>query len=309
MISYQGFLKLLTKFIMTKYLYNGHLDPEKVVRRNIVRATIVSSGKSSWPREVGGSDPRNELEDVAAECGLEIVYHVPLPPAADQIRPSKSFIMRFDIIHIGLFVGSAADVWSIDTFLDRVQTMVSSAWKRNNKYRKAHGFWFVISIWYSADRYWAVIALDINSSLPDQSSSVLPAYNVIMHRVRNGVDHDDNSASARAVLVIVHDGKISRCQIFDSIEHATRRVGNVHVISSGGPLEAIWIARHPRSFMGLRVCRTLQENPNSSFTIRNLARVSDCSSSTTHSVVSELASMGAPVYRQSEFEWIFRPID
>lgn len=297
---------------MAKYLDNGHLDPEKVVRRDTVRATLVSGGRSSWLREVGGTDPRNELEYVAVECGLDVVYHIPLPPAADRIRPTQSFITLPDLIHIGFFVGSAAGGWSVSKVLDRIQVMASKAWKRDRKYWKAypsHGFWFVISIWNSVDRYWAVIALDINSSLPDQSSSVLPAYNAIMRQVRSGIGSDDNPATAKAVLVAVHGGKISRCRIFDSIEDATRRLGNVQVVSSGGPLEAMWMAKHPRSSMGLRVCQTLQENPSRIFTLRNLALVSGCSSTTAHSVVRELASMGAPVHRQSELGWVFRPND
>lgn len=51
---------------MAKYLDEGHLDPEKVVRRGTIRVTVVSGGKSPWLQEVGGPHARNELEIVAA---------------------------------------------------------------------------------------------------------------------------------------------------------------------------------------------------------------------------------------------------
>ncbi|MGO8894533.1 MAG: hypothetical protein ACLQB1_33295 [Streptosporangiaceae bacterium] len=304
---------------MAKYLDEGqHLDPEKVVRQDVFRITVLSGGKSPWVQEVGGSHPRKELENVAAECELEIVDYVPLPPAVHWIRPRQSLIAPSDFIHVGLFIRDVAEVWVITKALDHAQRMISNAWKRNARYweiHTPHGFWFVVSIWNSADRYWAVIALDINPSLPDQSSSLLSAYNAIMRFTnrrahRKPVDHGDDSAnSARAVLATVHDGQISRCRTFPNIEEAIGRLGNVHVVSSGGPLEALWVARHPRSSLGLRICKTLQENPNRCFTLRNLALISGCSSTTAYVTINELASMGAPVYRQSEFGWVFEPGD
>lgn len=276
----------------------------------------MSGGKSPWLQEVGGPHARNELEIVAAECGLEIVDNVPLPPAVSRIRPTQSFITLSDLIHIGVFVGSAAGGWSVGKVLDHAKRMVSNAWDRNAQYWRAytpHGFWFVVSIWNSPDRYWAVIALDINSSLSDQSSSLLAAYDAIIrsmnHRThRRPVSQGAGSANAaRAVLVTVHGGQISRCRVFPTIEDAIGRLGNVQVLSSGGPLEALWAARHPRSSAGLRVCQTLQANPNRSVTLRNLALASGCSFTTARMTVNELASMGAPVYRQPQFGWMFKP--
>lgn len=304
---------------MAKYLDNGqHLDPEKVVRQDAVSITVSSGGKSPWLQEVGGPHPRKELEDVAAECELEIVDYVPLPPAVHWIRPRQSLIASSDFIHVGLFIRDVAEVWVITKVLDHAQRMISNAWKRNTRYwetRTPHGFWFVVSIWNSVDRYWAVIALDINPSLPDQSFSLLSAYNAIMRFTnrrahRKSIGHGDDSAtSARAILATVHDGQISRCRTFPNIEEAIGRLGNVHIVSSGGPLEALWVTRHPRSSLGLRICQTLQENPNRCFTLRNLALISGCSSTTAHATINELASMGASVYRQSEFGWVFEPGD
>lgn len=302
---------------MVEYLdERRHLDPEKVVRQGTLRITLSSGGRSSWLKEVGGAHSREELDDVAAECGLEIVDHVPLPPSADWIGPRQSLIAPSDFIHVGLFIRDVAEVWAVTKALDCAGKMISNAWERNVKYWKTHtphSFWFVVSIWNSTDNYWAVIALDINPCLPDQSSSLLSAYNAIARSVnrrahRKPGDRIYSSAnSARAVLVTVRGGDISRCRAFSSIEEAIRRLGNVRVVSSGGPLEALWLARHPRSSLGLRICQTLQDNPNRRFTLKDLALISGCSSTTAHATINELASMGAPVYRQSESGWAFEP--
>ncbi len=87
--------------------------------------------------------------------------------------------------------------------------------------------------------------------------------------------------------------------------HALRSLGRVQVVSSGGPLEALWATAHPHSSTGLRLCQTLQAHPGRYLHAKHVALQSRCSVSTARSVMQSLIALGAPLRYEPAHGWMY----
>ena len=289
------------------------LDPETLIRQEDVGIAFNLYGKISWQKAVArGLD--NEIRDVQVTLGMEPLDDVQLLPP-EWRRATNSFQLIPDMIQVGIFVGNAAGTWAVGEALARLAKAAGGAASRNGRYWKGgipKGFWFVVSIWHSADQFWAVIALDVSPGDTASRTQLRPAYAAIL-RHRTKIRKAATSPAAErigkeAVVAIVRQGQLSpRCWDSPTLEEALRSLGSVKVVSSGGLLEVMWATAHPRSSIGLRLCQTLQSNPGQFLLAKHIALQSRCSVSAVRSGMQDLIELGAPLRYEPGYGWMYDP--
>ena len=288
----------------------GLISPDSLVAPDQVGIAWNIYGPHYWQEAVGSRLGR-ELNDVRTAAGLEPLEDVPLLPA-EWREPTNFFVTPDQLVHIAMFVGDAAGVWGVGQTLDRVSTVMGRAAKRNSRYwRKqvAQAFWFVVSIWHAAGSYWAVIACDVSPATVADYALLAPAYQQIV-RARRRLEAKSRATDKEAIVALIRNGRlVAGSRSFPTIDQALRGLGRVKVVSSGGPLEALWLTAHPRSSAGLRLCQTLQGQPGRPERLGHLALLAKISTSTAGGVLRELAAMGAPVRPADSGFWVYEPAE
>jgi hypothetical protein len=294
------------------------INPDGLVRPDRVGCAWTIYGQYAWQREVGaGLGP--ELLEVLHADDVEPLEDVALLPP-EWRQPTDFFPVTPDqLIHFAVFIGEGAGTWAVGKTLDGFGSVLARAARRNSKYWKkqvARAFWFVISIWHGAGRFWAVIAFDVSPEHVAEYALIEPAYQAILRGRRRGskkTGADQPAAGpgqpdrdSEAIVAIVRGGRLRPpYRRFPNLDAALRGLGRVHEVSSGGPLEALWNAAHPRSSSGLRLCQALQSRPGRLVLSDQLAREAKCSKSTARDVLRELTAMGAPLRHEPARGWIY----
>lgn len=267
-----------------------------------------SYGPYDWQRAVT-SGLGAELNKVRTAAGMAALEDVALLPA--EWRQTTNFYLTPDqIVHVALFVGEAASAWGIGKVLDQLETVIGRVSMRNSRYwkrRVAQAFWFVISIWHAAGRFWAVIASDVSPEHAADYAQLETVYRKIV-RSQDRAAARHRVAEGEAIVVLVRNGSAQEhSRRFPNIDQALRELGRVKVVSSGGPLEALWAAAHPGSSAGLRVCQLLQDRAGEHDPIKDIAVMAKVGTSTVREVLRELALMGAPVRQEAAGRWLYDP--
>jgi hypothetical protein len=264
-------------------------------------------GPHYWQEAVGSGLGR-ELNEVRTVSDMEALEQVPLLPP-EWRRPTNAFVTPDELVHVAVFIGETAGAWGIGKALDRLGTVIGRTAKRNSRYwqkQVAQAFWFVISIWHGAESFWAVIGFDVSPEHAAEYSLIQPAYQQIVRAQRR--EAKKRGAEKEAIVALVRDGRLlGHCQRFPNIDQALRGLGRVSVVSSGGPLEALWLAAHPRSSAGLRVCQALQGRPGRPARAEQLSVLAKAGTSTVSAVLRELTAMGAPVRQEPSRAWVYAP--
>jgi len=299
------------------------IDPDDLVPPDRLGLAWNSYGPHYW-QEAVGSGLGQELDEVRKASAMEALEDVALLPP-EWRDPTNVFVTPDLLVHVAVFIGDAAAVWGVERTLDRLGAVLGRTEKRNSRYwRKqvAQAFWFVVSIWHGHDSFWAVIAFDVSPEHAAEYALIQPAYEQILRVWRrgrkkgrgtaakgaSGSPADAGAGDKEAIVTIVRDGRLSpKCRRFMNMDQALRGLGRVTVVSTGGPLEALWTAAHPRSSSGVRVCQRLQSRPGRFVQPGQLSLEGKASTSTVREVLRELSAMGAPLRHEPARGWMYTP--
>lgn len=298
------------------------INPEGLISPGSVGLAWNLYGRHYWQAEVGSS-LREGLNRLRLDFDMEPLEDIALLPP-EWRAPTNFFIVPPEMVHIAIFMGDAAATWGVGKALDRVAPLLTRTAKHNDRFwRKeiAEAFWFVVSVWHGTEAFWAVIASDVSPGIQAAHTQLLPGYEKILRarrrgrskgrsRNRNGSERSseagqDDPGQEAIVAILRHGQLLPRCRSFPTLEEALRNLGRVEVVSSGGPLEALWKSAHPRSFSGLRLCQILQSRPGIYLQEDQLALESKCSRPTVRDVLRELTTMKAPLRHEPPRGWMY----